>query len=91
MNYDELMRRARAVNRKRDALDREIAPAHAELNRRGAPMPIEPGAPIDLPVVDHIRTAMMAIECGIKTDDWGAVAEGLAMIEDIERRLGSDK
>ncbi len=90
MDYDKLMKRARAVNRKRDVGDRKMAPFHRTMNKIGAQFPIEPGAPSDLRIVDHIRTAMMAIECGIKTDDWNNIAEGQAMLEEVVQRLGKN-
>jgi hypothetical protein len=71
MNYDELMSNARRTNAKRDKQDRKNNFA----------------APGDLPLVEHIRTAMMAIEAGIKTDDWENIAEGQAMLEDAVKRL----
>jgi len=34
-----------------------------------------------------MRTAMGAIECGIKTEDWNNVAEGQAMLEQLANKL----
>jgi hypothetical protein len=33
------------------------------------------------------RTVMQAIYCGLRTEDWNAVAEGLIMLRDLEFRL----
>ena len=35
----------------------------------------------------QLRTAMMFIACGIKTDDWDCVAEGLAMLEAVHEQM----
>lgn len=102
MDYDELMRRARAVNRKRDEADRKLAPLHDRLNKQGAPIPIEPGAPSDLPIIGHLQVAMSAIEAGIKVGlaaernglpagSWNILTEGLAMLEEIEQRLRNQR
>jgi hypothetical protein len=40
-----------------------------------------------LPPSVVIDTAKMAIKAGIVTDDWNAVAEGLAMLEDMQSRF----
>lgn len=35
----------------------------------------------------QLRTAMMFIACGIKTDDWDCIAEGLAMLEAVHEQV----
>lgn len=71
MNYDTAMQAARMINAQRDRDDR----------RNGF------ATPNDGPVVEHIRTAMMAIEAGIKSGDWTAIVEGQAMLESIVLRM----
>ena len=71
MNYEQIMKQARATNRKRDASDRKHGLA----------------APSDVPLVIHLQTVMFAIEAGIKRDDWGCVAEAQGMLEEIMDRL----
>jgi hypothetical protein len=65
--YYNLMKRARKMNRMRDEGERAIGF----------------GAPSDNEVWQHLRTAMSAIEAGIKCKDWNAIAEGQAMLEKI--------
>ena len=72
MDYEKLMRKARRINAKRDKEEREVGFA-------------APGDGDDNSL--FLRTAMSAIECGIKTDDWDCVAEGQAMLETLELRL----
>ena len=71
MDYNKLMKRARDQNKRFDRLD---------IKAGGTPMHKQP-------VMVQIRTAMAAIECGIKTADWNNVAEGQAMLEEIEKRF----
>jgi hypothetical protein len=35
----------------------------------------------------QLRTAMMFIACGIKTNDWDCVADGLAMLEAVHEQM----
>jgi hypothetical protein len=35
----------------------------------------------------QLRTAMIFIACGIKTDDWDCIAEGLAMLEAVHEQM----
>lgn len=65
--YVRLMERARRTNLQRDAADRQAGFA----------------PPPSLGVLQQLRTAMLAIECGIKTADWECVAEGQAMLEHL--------
>ncbi|HJY84869.1 MAG TPA: hypothetical protein VKK81_27780 [Candidatus Binatia bacterium] len=37
------------------------------------------GTPEGGPLSEHIRTAVFAIEAGIKTDDWNCIAEAQVM------------
>lgn len=67
MDYDKLMRTARQTNAKRDEGERESGFA--------APPDNEPSM--------FLRTAMAAIECGIRTDDWESIAEAQAMLEQV--------
>lgn len=46
-------------------------------------------SPEQLPIRDHLRTVVFALECGIKTEDWSCVGEGLCMMQDIIRRVSS--
>ncbi len=64
---------ARKRNAELDAIDR---------GRAGA-------APGDCGTGVHLRTAMSAIAAGIQGEDWGCVAEGLAMLDEIHDRLGA--
>lgn len=75
MNYDKLMAAARKTNQERDGTDRAVGVA----------------APGDGPLSLYLTTAMQAIECGIMTDDWACVAEGQAMLEEIEKQLRGDE
>lgn len=74
MNYETTMRAARMINAQRDKSDR----------RNGF------ATPGDGPIIEHIHTAMMAIEAGIKSGDWSAVAEGQAMLESVVQRMTND-
>ena len=65
MDYEKIMRRARRVNAKRDRDERKAGFA----------------APSDGPLSQQIRTAMSAIEAGIRVKDWNCIAEGQAMLE----------
>ena len=67
-DFDVLIRKARATNRRRDASER----------RSGFASPSD--GPLDL----TLRTVMSALEAGIRTDDWDCIAEGFAMLEDLE-------
>ena len=73
MAYNQLMREARKTHAQRDKSDHANGFA----------------TPSDGPIVEHIRTAMMAIEIGMKTKDWGTVAEGQAMLEVVILRLSA--
>ncbi len=70
MDYERLMAQARKTNAERDEEEREVGFA----------------APGDSGPFDLLRTAALAIECGIRTNDWKAVAEGQAMLEQILSR-----
>lgn len=74
MNYEDLMSKARSTNANRDESER----------KSGYP------AESDLPPSMQLRTAMMAIEAGIKLEDWGCVAEAQAMLENIARLMEAD-
>ena len=62
---------ARATNRKRDRIDRKAGF----------------GAPGDGGHDDLIRTAMCAIEAGMREESWEPVAEGYEMLADLHHRL----
>ena len=66
----KLLAGAREANAKRDKIERDVGFA----------------APPDTPLDLHLRTAISAIVCGIITEDWVPVAEGLAMLQDAEVR-----
>ena len=61
------MAKARKTNLMRDSADKEVGSV----------------PPSEASLLEHLRTAMFAIEAGIQTDDWNAVAEGQAMLEEI--------
>jgi hypothetical protein len=66
-----LIDEARRTNLERDAMDRKSGFA-------------PPGhGPND----SLARTIICALHCGIRTEDWNAVAEGLVMLVDLEYRL----
>jgi hypothetical protein len=65
MNYEDVMAKARATNKKRDASERKNGMTPESEQH---------------PFV-QIRTAMLAIQAGITTEDWGTVAEGQAILE----------
>ncbi len=65
--YQRLITKARTTNSERDALDR----------RNGFARPSDCGA------MSYLRTVHMAMEAGMKMQDWDCVAEAYAMLEDI--------
>lgn len=67
MNYNELMQKARKTNAKRDQSERE---AGFLANSNCSP-------------AMQLRTAMMAIQAGITTNDWNCIAESQAMLEQL--------
>jgi hypothetical protein len=67
MNYDALMKKARKTNESRDKEEEQVG----YLN------------PSEGLWSMRIATAISAIECGIKVNDWNAVAEGQAMLEKL--------
>ena len=74
MEKREFQRRleaARKTNRERDEIDR----------KNGSAPPS--GCPIDV----HARTVWDALQCGLLTEDLGPNFEGMAMLEDLIRRL----
>lgn len=68
--YNQLMQRAREVNARRDESERKMGL----------------GTPDQGPLSLQLRTVMSAIQAGIISEDWNAVAEGQAMLEVIEKR-----
>ena len=68
--YAELMGAARMRNATRDELDRSEGFV----------------APSDLPPLETVRTAMAAIEAGIRMVDWTCIAEAQAMLESVAGR-----
>lgn len=64
--FKAIMAKARTTNASRSASE-----------RRAGFSSLESGPPREF-----ARTAMLAIEAGIKSQDWDCVAEGLAMLED---------
>lgn len=67
MDYEKLIVKARKTIKHQERIEREMGLI----------------APGDWGSFDLLRTAFMAIRCGIETDDWDAVAEGQAMLEII--------
>ena len=66
-SYEELMRVARLTNKRRDRDEREV----------GFATPSD-GGPGEI-----IKTAMFAIEAGIRSKDWSCVAEAQALLEEL--------
>ncbi len=66
-----LLRRARKHNDVLDAIDRKSG--HA--------------TPMDCPPDMQLRTVMDALTCGIETRSWSAVAEGLALLQNMELHI----
>lgn len=73
--YRILMKRARRTNEQRDLADRSNGFA----------------APSDGPPAVFLRNAISAITCGIETEDWSSVAEGLDMLQKAEVTARSHK
>jgi hypothetical protein len=71
MNYEKLMQEAKITNTERDQIDHSCDFA----------------SPNDCSNLMLLRTAMTAIECGIRSDDWGFVAEGQVMLQQLENRV----
>jgi hypothetical protein len=69
-DYKKLMAKARQTNAKRDETDREGYFATPDYG----------------PLSQMLKTAMSAVEAGIITADWNAVAEGQAMLEQLMQR-----
>lgn len=67
MNYEELITKARATNKKRDQDEREVGFK----------------AVSDCTPDLQLRTAMSAIQCGIAIGDWDSIAEAQAMLEHL--------
>lgn len=71
MNWEVRLQKARRTNMKRDASDTEL----------GFATPAEDGP------ARHLATALEAIRAGGTREDWDCVAEGVVMLEDLQRRL----
>jgi hypothetical protein len=68
-SFEQMIATARRTNGERDASD--------EANGFASPP--------QLPTNALIRTALSAIECGIRVNDWHAVAEAYVMLEPLGR------
>jgi len=66
-----LVRKARRTNAQRDQDERTSGFA----------------APGDCTVAHELRTAMLAVSCGLGAEDWDAVAEGFVMLQHVEMRM----
>ena len=66
--FKKLMEEARRANVRMDEEDRAAGFA----------------APVDCSPELQLRTAKAAIECGIRTEDWAAVAEGLDLLRQLK-------
>lgn len=75
MNYEAMMEVARATNRKRSADERRAGWA----------------SPENCSLVEHLRTALAAVEAGVKTTDWPTVCEGIGLLELAVARLDTGK
>jgi hypothetical protein len=77
--FADIMERARQTNRHRDAI--------AKSCRSQVPRECGPAM--------YLAAAMEAVETGVRVTDWDSVAEGLAMLEDLQAKyalvLGSKK
>ena len=45
------------------------------------------GVPEDMSLSDHLRTVLMALNCGLDTLDWNVVAEAYCLLQDAELRV----
>jgi hypothetical protein len=70
-SFKKLLEQAREKNRQMDAMDRANGFA----------------APQDCPIWEQLRTAMAALEVGIQMYDNNYLAEGYAMLEQIEEAI----
>jgi hypothetical protein len=66
--HAEIMDRARRTNRERDRIDKLT----------GCQVPRDGGAG------PYLAAAISAIDCGLLVHDWASVAEGLAMLHDLQ-------
>ncbi len=77
--FTDIMARARTTNRERDLIE------------KACDVPV----PRDCGPAAYLTAAIDAIECGVMVRQWDAVAEGLAMLQDLKGRyaiiLGSSK
>jgi len=71
MDYEDMMKKARATNKQRDNHERKVGFMAAS------------DCSLDL----QIRTAMSAIQAGIASNDWVCIAEAQAMLEQVEKLL----
>ena len=71
MDYKKLMSEARQFNAKMNKADEQAGFK----------------TPGESPLSSHVQAAMMAIQCGIKTNNWDAVAQGQAILEDVIERM----
>lgn len=85
----KLLDKARRTNAHRDEID----------HQSGFAPPGEPGCDRDggnrstprEDLISLLATAHSAIECGMRTEDWNAVAEGAVMLEDAVNKLRKDQ
>ena len=75
MDFEKLVEKAKKTNAKRDADDRKFGFA----------------PPKECPIDVHISTALEAVKAGIITQDWGTVAEGWAILEEVLERIPRTK
>lgn len=77
--FTDIMARARSTNRERDLIEKAC---NIPVARDSGP-------------AAYLKAAIDAIECGVMVREWDAVAEGLAMLQDMKGRyaivLGSSK
>lgn len=77
--FANIMEKARQTNRHRDATDKACRTLPAR----------ECGPAV------YLAAATVAVECGLRVRDWDTIAEGLAMLEDLQVKyalvLGSKK
>lgn len=71
MEFNELIKNAKARTKEMDATDRESGFA----------------ADSDTPGWMRLRTVMFALEAGLKTEDWDCVAEAYVTLEEVNKTI----
>lgn len=74
VSFERLMTAARRTNRERDEMDRKMGVA----------------TPLDVGPTETVRTAIAALEAGLKMRSLTAMAEAVAMLEEMLQELCGD-